>query len=115
MPPYTGPSKERGVYSARFVRVGDRLFTAEPDDSRTSHQELAIKDGVHEEVWRLKWESPSEVDAGKYHVFGEVITVDCDSMTLGLPIRSVRAVARNKTISLFKSQSTGYKINKGSF
>lgn len=114
MPPYSGPSKERGMYDAKFVRVGDKLFTGEPDDNRTSHREIAINDGVSGEVWRLKLESPSEVDAGKYHVFKDEITVDSDSMTLGLPVKSVRAVARDKTITLFESQSPDYKINKGS-
>ncbi len=112
MPPYSGPSKERSTYGARFIRVEDRLYTGEPDDEYVTHKELAKQDGLLDSIQLLKKENPKEVDAGKYLVSGNDIVVIGDSLTLGIPDEFVETEARNKTVALFKTQSPGCNIIK---
>ncbi len=110
MPPYTGPAKERGSYAARFIRVVDRLFTSDPDDTITTHKNLALKDGVSDEVQLLKNNNPMEVDAGIYSVTNNEIIVEGKSLSLGIPQEIVDDQTRSKTLALFKSLSPDYTI-----
>ena len=112
MPPYSGPSKERSTYGARFIRVEDRLYTGEPGDESVTHKELAKQDGLLDSIQCLKEENPREVDAGRYLVSGRDIVVTGDSLTLGIPDEFVETESRSKTVSLFEVLSPGCHIIK---
>ncbi len=113
MPPYSGPSKERGNYSARFIRVQDRLFTSDPDDNSTTHKNLALKDGISDEVQLLKKNDPKEVDAGVYSVINNRIIVTGESLSLSIPLATVGDKTRSKTLALFELVSPHYTIIPG--
>ena len=98
------------MYSAKFIRVGDRLFTGAPGDMDTNHSDIAKDDGVFTEMQTLKQASPVEVDGGMYFVSKDKVTVGGSSWTLRIPVEVVADEARNKTITLFRQQSPGCEI-----
>lgn len=112
MPPYTGPSKERSMYSARFIRVEDRLYVSDPDDDSLTHRGLADHDAIFSEIQQLKADKPHEVDAGKIFVYENEITVAGNSWTLGVPVKTVENESRSKTVTLFEASSPSCTIYK---
>lgn len=111
MPPYTGPSKERESYDARFIRVEDTLFVTDPTRS-PEHKTLAKEEGILEDIARLKIEKPSEVDGGYLTVENgfKFISLAGMSLSLDLPISEVKKEARSKTVVVFQRLTPGYEI-----
>lgn len=98
------------MYSAKFIRVGDRLFTGAPDDMDTSHSDICRVDGVVVEMQTLKQQNPTEVDGGMYFVHNNEVIVSGSSWSLGIPVKVVAEEARDKTVTLFRQQSPGCEI-----
>lgn len=111
MPPYSGPSKERESYDARFIRVEDKLYVSDPDEF-VDHKALAKGDCILEEITRLKVANPLEVDGGYLGVENGIkfIAVSGGSSSLGIPLERTRKEAREKTVIVFQRFSPGYKI-----
>lgn len=109
---YEAP-KENMYYDAKFIRLGDRLFTTRPNDLDTPHAALAFSDGVLDEMNSTITSDPDTVDAGFYHVCTlqkkNDITVAGNSMGFDLPKTSK---ARELTITVFQEQSPRCNVEK---
>lgn len=111
MPEFTGP--EREVYDGKFVRVAERIFVTKPNDTVTSHKQLAQIEGILDTLQQLRGAAPIEVDGGYFWVVGSTISIRNYSTTLGLPVPSVTLEARQRTFEVFQQKSPRYTVEKG--
>ena len=101
---YEGPNRESGNYKARFVRVEDTLVTSEPN-ATILHSDLALEEGILEQLVNVGRVKPEEIDGGFYSVEGSTIYVLHFATDLEIPII---LQARERTVKLFKERSIGY-------
>lgn len=96
---------------SKFVRVGKKLSVTAPGDLNTVHEDLAIQDGILNELNSIKNRNPQEVDGGFFHVYNDLILLSGNSSSLNLPNRRYAKEARETTVKVFKEKSPdGYTI-----
>lgn len=109
MPPYNGPSKERSLYSSKFIRVARDIFVTLPENLDTTHANLARLDGILDRLKSVKLINPDEIDAGYFSVIDKEIVVASNSLSLGI---LEREKAREITLKDFSRLSSGYIVRK---
>lgn len=94
-------AKEGNRFKAKFVRVKDKIYTTEPDDLDTPHDDLVQQHGVSKQIAELKNNHPADVDAGLVMFFPpNILKFLLYSLKLGLPIKSVEDQARQGTVQI---------------
>lgn len=64
MPKYEGPNTKYSEYDSKFIRVENDIFTTDPKDTDTGHDEYVIAQGILGLIQQLSTEKPESVDAG---------------------------------------------------
>lgn len=108
MPPYNELDPiQRGNF--KFIRVADQLIIG---DLNTAHREIVVKDGILDEVNRIRLQNRDLVDAGFVEITDTAIDLYEYSTWLGV---TVKPKVRAKTVETFREQTTSREVSiKGS-
>lgn len=96
-------------FEAKFLRVGNEVYLTEPNDLKTLHVELAVKEKVDERIEFFKTQTPDMVDGGLVFVTGRSIQIGSASSSLSIPIT---VKARKETVKKIKDMYPEFSVKE---
>ncbi len=104
-------AKDGNMFVSKFIRVGDRIFTTEPDDRNTRHDDLAQEQGVLDQIAQLKGQESADIDAGQVMFTPpNKLIFRLDSTHLNLPVKGLEDQARQGTVQTAKKLFPSFEV-----
>lgn len=101
-------------YRSKFIRLGERVYVTDPNETTTLHSELAQRDGIMDEINELVKTDAKSLDFGFLSAkgFGRGKEIVISGSTISIEVsRSTREEAREITGEIIEKMCPDFKVH----